>query len=313
MAPRLGKYLRLFGPTPTGHGRAAYADKPRIESHELVHVVRMLKQLDHERWLQSFIMRLFDLDPTTLRAAQVADIAHSLGRADLAIIVTKRGARAGVLFPNRGYPVIDLTKPGPIPGKRKIKNYSAGDTPEAALVLALSRQESAFNPKAVSRAGARGLMQLMPATARATARIIQVTYSRKRLTEPAYNTALGRAHLSTLLESFDGSYILTLAAYNAGRQRVRKWIKAYGDPRHPEADPIDWVESIPFEETRNYVQRILEGLQVYRHRLAGQPVLLRLKEDLNRAARSEPTFAKPRPRPKIAMLSSGVSTTQQLP
>ena len=268
-----------------------------VHDHELVKVARMLKAIDQEKRLRPFIMRLFDLDPTTAQAAIVADIAQDLGRTDLAIIVTKRGARAGVLFPDRGYPVIDLPKPA----NSKAKGYQPAVHPEAALVLALSRQESAFNPKAVSRAGARGLMQLMPGTARATARMIRVTYSRKRLTDPDYNTALGRAHLGTLLETFDGSYILTLAAYNAGKHRVLKWLKDYGDPRHPDADPIDWIESIPYQETRNYVQRILEGIQVYRHRLAGQPVLIRLEQDLKRAARSEPDFAKPLPRPKIAM------------
>jgi soluble lytic murein transglycosylase len=269
-----------------------------LRSHELHQIALMLKELDEGKRLRPFILRLFELDPTAPRAALVADLARSLGRTDLAVTVTKRGARQGLIFPNRGYPVIDLP--------------AAGDTtsePEAALVLALSRQESAFNPKAVSRAGARGLMQLMPGTARATARMIRVKYSRKRLTDPKYNTALGRAHLRTLLEAFDGSYVLSLAAYNAGKHRVKRWLKDYGDPRHPDADPIDWVESIPFEETRNYVQRVLEGVQIYRHRLAGQPVQLRLQEDLRRAARTEPDFAKPRPRPTVPSTVSASAAT----
>jgi soluble lytic murein transglycosylase len=120
-------------------------------------------------------------------------------------------------------------------------------------------------------------MQIMPATARRVARQIKVRYSRKKLlSDPEYNLRLGRAYLADLTEKYDGSYILALAAYNAGPARANRWMKAFGDPRSPGVDPIDWIESIPFNETRNYVQRILESLVVYRRSLgvpASDPVM----------------------------------------
>ncbi|HJN04568.1 MAG TPA: lytic transglycosylase domain-containing protein, partial [Alphaproteobacteria bacterium] len=141
-----------------------------------------------------------------------------------------------------------------------------------------------FNPDAISPAGARGILQIMPATARIVARSIGVPYSRRRLTEdPDYNSLLASAYLVALLERYDGSYVLAIAAYNAGEGRVNRWIRTYGDPRTPDVDAIDWIELMPFEETRNYVQRVLENLQVYRLRLADEePAYLRLAQDLAR-------------------------------
>jgi soluble lytic murein transglycosylase len=151
-------------------------------------------------------------------------------------------------------------------------------SPEPALVLAVIRQESAFDPKAISRAGARGLMQLMPATAHQVAHRIGVPYRRAMLTEnPAANLHLGRAYLQEMLDTFSGTSMLALAAYNAGPHRVVRWIKDYGDPRHPDVDPVDWIEQIPFDETRNYVQRVLEGQAIYRLALTGQRTVLPLR------------------------------------
>jgi soluble lytic murein transglycosylase len=132
------------------------------------------------------------------------------------------------------------------------------------VVHAIARQESAFHPRALSSAGAKGLMQMMDATAQRTAKQIGVPFDKsKLLDEPAYNAQLGAAHLGQLLADFKGSHILTFVAYNAGPRRAREWIAAYGDPRDPAIDPIDWVERIPFSETRNYVQRVMENLDVY--------------------------------------------------
>ena len=150
-------------------------------------------------------------------------------------------------------------------------------------MLALSRQESEMNPNAISHVGARGLMQFMPATARNEARLRGLPYRTSWLTDdPGYNMTLGGQHLDTLLSRFNGSYIMTAAAYNAGPSRPRQWIQDYGDPRTGQVDPIDWVEFIPFSETRNYVQRVLENTQVYRHRLSGEPVDIEIEEDLDR-------------------------------
>ena len=130
------------------------------------------------------------------------------------------------------------------------------------------------------------MMQMMPAVARVTARRVGLPYRYESLTyDPEYNMRLGRYHLQEVIDEFDGSYVLALAAYNAGGHRSRRWIEDYGDPRTSEIDPIDWLESIPFSETRNYVQRVMENLQVYRYRLGdGQPVPLELEADLRRGS-----------------------------
>jgi soluble lytic murein transglycosylase len=150
------------------------------------------------------------------------------------------------------------------------------------MVLALSRQESEFNPLAVSPADARGLMQLIPRYAQAEARKIGMPFRASWLTDdPTYTLKIGRAFLDDLVDQYDGSYIMAAAAYNAGPSRVRTWVNDYGDPRGA-ADPVQWIESIPFSETRNYVQRVLENTEVYRSRLTGKPVRLTLSDDLHR-------------------------------
>ena len=143
-----------------------------------------------------------------------------------------------------------------------------GPSVEKALVFGLTRQESEFNAEAGSHAGAKGLMQIMPGTAKLITRQYKLRYDPKRLTsDPAYNVTLGASHLGDLVRDFRGSYILTLVAYNAGPGRSMEWIGRYGDPRSSKVDPIDWVESIPFTETRNYVQKVLQNTHVYRGRL----------------------------------------------
>ena len=176
----------------------------------------------------------------------------------------------------RGMPVETLAFPTEaIPASAKMPNV------EKSVVYAIARQESAFNPEAISRAGARGLLQLMPDTARHVAKSIGLPYSKARLTsDPAYNATLGAAHLGDLVDNFGGSYVMTFAAYNAGASRVAQWVKQHGDPRDPKVDVVDWIELIPFTETRNYVQRIMENLQVYRARM-GEPALV-IETDLKR-------------------------------
>ena len=158
----------------------------------------------------------------------------------------------------------------------------AGRRVEPALLLAVARQESRFMRFAKSSAGAVGLMQMMPATAKASARKLKVPFERDRLTEDwAYNLSLSDAHLHGVLERYNGSYVLSVAAYNAGEGNVDKWIKRFGDPRDASVDVITWIESIPFAETRNYVQRVLEAAQIYRMRLGGADYLT-LMADLER-------------------------------
>jgi len=150
---------------------------------------------------------------------------------------------------------------------------------ELPAIYAVARQESAFQVAAVSPAGARGLLQLMPATAREVAGRLGLPFSADRLsTDAAYNTTLGAAFLGSLVAHFNGSYAMSFAAYNAGEGRVQEWARMYGDPRRHDVDVIDWIERIPYDETRNYVQRTLENLQIYRARM-GLPAL-RLADDL---------------------------------
>ena len=191
-------------------------------------------------------------------------------------------ARLAKIAFNRDLPVGDYALPiGVIPEFRSLLT----DRVDPALVHALSRQESEFNAAAKSPVGASGLMQLMPSTAKAVAKAYKVKFDANQLTNASYNTQLGEAHLRDLIDSYNGSYFLSLAAYNAGGGRVAEWIKQFGDPRDPQVDPIDWIERIPFTETRQYVVKIMETLQLYRSRLAGPKQALQLVQDLNRGRR----------------------------
>ncbi len=196
-----------------------------------------------------------------------ARLATKLGRVDLGVRVSRYAYRRGVHLSSTGYPVIKA------PGSR----------PELGLALAVARQESNMNTWAQSSAGARGIMQLMPATAKSVARRLRVRYSPSRLTkDPTYNIRLGRAYLRSLLRSYRGSYVLAIAAYNAGPPALKEWLRRNGDPRKPGVDPVDWIELIPYPHTRNYVQRVLENLQVYRRRLGQNQLTQTLHRDLGR-------------------------------
>jgi len=235
---------------------------------EIVTVVQILGKAGLQELMRPFIRRLNSVNAAPEWRAKVAALATSAGRPDLSILTAKQSLREGHHLIEAGYPVLD----------RKLRPGM-----EAPFVHAIIRQESAFNLRAISHAGARGLMQLMPATAFRVAKKNKVRYVRRKLTEDeAYNLRIGQAYLADLLVEFKNSYILSLAAYNAGPARVRRWIKANGDPRDPSVDPIDWVEMIPFEETRNYVQRVIENLHVYRHRMAETEIAFSPESDLRR-------------------------------
>ncbi|MEQ8356753.1 MAG: lytic transglycosylase domain-containing protein [Kiloniellaceae bacterium] len=224
-----------------------------FEASELVNAIRLLGELEQPRLQNQFFAKLRQQAEDEFDHRLIIELANSLDRQDIAVRTAKSARRNDhdlqpLLYPRRALPV--------------------GPAPEPALVLALMRQESEFYSQARSPVGALGLMQLMPATAQHSAKRLGLPFSRDRLTsDPDYNARLGQAYLSELLEQFDGSYILALAAYNAGPSRAQRWIELYGDPRDPGVDPINWIERIPFSETRNYVQRILESLVVYREGL----------------------------------------------
>ncbi len=190
--------------------------------------------------------------------------------------ITVRFAKIGV---NRGFATEYYAYPG---NAAAIKHFTKDSPVETAFLLALTRQESEFNTGIVSSAGARGLMQLMPATARQVARDTKMKYDVKKIAEPEVNMTLGAAFLRKLVADYDGSYIMALAAYNAGPGRVREWTGKIGDPRTAAMDPIDWIERIPFVETHDYVHKIMESLQLYRAKFGTQDAKLRLIHDLNR-------------------------------
>jgi soluble lytic murein transglycosylase len=164
-----------------------------------------------------------------------------------------------------------------------VPNYQqVGPEVERSVVYSIVRQESAFNSRVVSSANAIGLMQVTPAAGRDTAKRFNVAFDQRRLmADVVYNAQLGTAELGNDIASWRGSYVLAFVAYNAGPRRAKEWIEQYGDPRDPKVDPIDWIERIPISETRNYVQRIIENMQVYRARLGNDPRLL-IEADLHR-------------------------------
>ncbi len=217
------------------------------------------------RWFFSHVAE--KLDRTGL--SQLADLALELDRPNVALAVAKQAARRGIILPKSYFPVTELA------------TYSVDVPPEIAMSIA--RRESELSATAISPAGARGLMQVMPATARKVAKDIGVSYSKARLTSDwRYNAQLGTAYLGGLLEIFEGSYILAFAGYNAGPHRAEAWIEEYGDPRDSLVDQVNWIEHIPYRETRNYVMRVMESLHVYRARLKGKTPPLQLTLDLTR-------------------------------
>lgn len=203
--------------------------------------------------------------------------------ADTLILAAQLGARIG-------YPVLSVraSKKALQRGLMMMEaGYPRPSTPtadiERALILAIIRQESEFNPRAISPSNALGMMQLLPSTAKEVAKKNDLPYEKNRLFEPDYNMTLGSLYLGRLIEGYNGSYIMGIAAYNAGPGNVRKWIAVIGTPQDNVDDAVNWIEKIPYYETRNYVQRVLENVQVYRALEAGSdPTTLKLAEDLVR-------------------------------
>jgi len=251
-AARLGRStLNVNYPAPTSDDRA------RFESREAVRAIDRLEAAGHG-WRADNIYRALAEELTSPgELAILAARAEKTRNHQLSLQIGK------VAF-GRGIDVAALAFPlGVIPSSADI------DGAGKALAYAIARQESAFNPAAVSPADARGLLQLLPTTAKGVASRYGLAYSEGRLTNDAgYNATLGSHYLGEQIDSFGGSYILTFIAYNAGPRRVPQWIARYGDPRgKPIDEVVDWIERIPFEETRNYVQRVMENYQVYKSRL----------------------------------------------
>jgi soluble lytic murein transglycosylase len=275
-AERLTTYYGQLAASLHGGTRAGAIKEPKpslaavsaFNARVLVRVTRALGEAGADNLSRIFLRRLSETAQTPDEHALVTQLALDIHRPDLAVAAAKRAGYSGVNLIAEGYPLTRFPKGGKV---------------ETPLLLALTRQESAFDAGAVSSAGARGLMQIMPKTASLIAKALRMPFSQKRLTnDRQYNVTLGRAYLDGLLSDFSGSYVLSIAAYNAGPARVKEWMRDYGDPRSGSVDVVDWVESIPFAETRNYVQRVMENLQVYRLRLGETGPNFTLASDLRR-------------------------------
>ncbi len=254
-AARLGRDTVSAGrPEPTVEDRAAFTNR------EAVAAIQRLEDLGETRRADMLYRDLADELTSGGELTLLAEMAEARQDHYLALKVGKAAALRGIDIGTLAHPV------GAIPETARIE--SAGK----ALAYAVARQESEFRAGAVSGAGARGLLQLLPGTAREVARHEGLAYSRERLTSDAgYNATLGAAFLGQQLGRFDGSYVLTFAGYNAGPRRAREWAERYGDPRGKRIEEVvDWIERIPYTETRNYVQRVMENYQVYKMRLTGR-------------------------------------------
>jgi soluble lytic murein transglycosylase len=232
-------------------------------TEDLVHAAELLYGIGERDLVFSFVG---DVAEQSTDAALLAALGELVGRHEDARAMLQIGKPAlarGLALDLYAFPDIGIPRASPI-----------GPELDRSVIYSVVRTESAFDQRDISPAKAVGLMQVTPAAGRDTAKRFGVAYDWSKLvSDPVYNTQMGAAELSALIREYRGSYIMTFAGYNAGRGRVQQWVKQYGDPRDPKVDPVDWVERIPFAETRNYVQRVMENLQVYRVRLETAPAV----------------------------------------
>ena len=227
------------------------------------HVI-LLNELNKTKYSKDIIKHLAETNIEKGSEVLAAKLATNIGRYDYAIQVSKKASYEKRFYNKFNYPIINTP--------RMLKGKSM---PSQEIILAITRQESEFDPKANSYAGAKGMMQLMTYTAKLVAKQMDVTYSKKKLTsDPQYNINLGTFYFNSLLNDYAEVYPFAIAAYNAGPKRVKYWRKINGDPSKNKIDYVNWIELIKFEETRNYVQRVLENMNVYKYMLIQEPVKL---------------------------------------
>lgn len=244
---RLGRPVTVARPQPV---TVSPQVRQAFENSEMVRVVRMLSELGDRPRETLFLRTMVERADTLAEQRLLADLAPQLGRPDIGVLVGREARNDGEMaLLDVAYPRLNL----------------AGDTATAwSMVHAITRQESRFDRTAVSSANAQGLMQLMPATARETAGKAGLAYDFNRLTtDEQYNVTLGSTYFRALLDRWGGNHVLAVASYNAGAGNVNRWIRANGDPRNPGVDVVDWIERIPFTETRIYVWRVLENAVMY--------------------------------------------------
>ena len=236
--------------------------KKNFNKNPLIKTILLLNELNKSKYSKDFLKHLATLNIDMGSEILAGELAIKVSRYDYAVQIAKSASYEKRFHNKINYPIIETPK---------IVNKKA--MPNPYLVLALIRQESEFDQKAHSYAGARGLMQLMTYTAKLVAKQAKLPYVKSKLkSDPFYNMKLGSYYLTGLLEQYEGSYPFALAAYNAGPKRVRYWKKINGDPQKGTIDYVNWIELIKFKETRNYVQRVLENVNVYKYILSGKPV-----------------------------------------
>ncbi len=227
----------------------------KLLKSDLARAVILLDELDQSLKSKDIIRHLGSEESSIKEQVLAGKLSQSVGRLDFAVQIAKQSSYQNKNLLELNYPIIETPK---IVSKRTILPQE--------VILALIRQESEFDRDANSWVGAKGLMQIMPATGRVVSKQAGLNYTRSRLIEDEYfNLQLGSYYISGLNEEFQGTMYMAFAGYNAGPHRVRRWIKRFGDPRKGEIDPIDWIELIPFTETRNYVQRVIENILVYKY------------------------------------------------
>ena len=264
---KIGQRLTLVSdPVITPEARLRFEARPPVAA------ARLFYDNGQRELFKVFALNLDDTLPTLEDEALLVDMVRGYGDQDTSMKVARGAAQRGFILPQRAYP---FRNPPPV-----------SNAPEPSLVLGITRQESGFDPMVRSGVGARGMMQLMPTTAAVVARKNGMGYSPAMLDEPDYNMRLGSSYLGGLVDQFSGSYVMAVAGYNAGPGRPVQWSSFCGDPRGGATDPLDFIECIPFSETRNYVMRVLEGMQVYRAKLNGGSATITLSNDLRRGGYS---------------------------
>ena len=232
---------------------------------DIVKLIYLLDELDEDKYAKFMLRHLANEDIENGSEILAAELATNIDRYDFAIQISKIASYEKRFHNKYNYPIISTPK---FINGRKI--------PDSAFILSIIRQESEFDLSANSHAGAKGLMQLMPYTAKLVAKQAKLPYSRSRLTTDAeYNINLGSHYIAGLILEYDGAYPFAIAAYNAGPKRVRYWKKINKNPQKNQVDYIDWIELIKFKETRNYVQRVLENYNVYRYILEQKPISMK--------------------------------------
>ena len=252
-----------------------------------VRAAEMLYALGERDVVLNFVADLAEQSADVAVLVALAELSGRRNDARAMLQIGKLALARGLALDSYAFPTIGIPQHSPI-----------GPEIERSVIYSVARTESAFDQRDKSPANAVGLMQVTPEAGRDTAKRFGVAYDWDRMvSDPAYNTQMGAAELSALLKGYSGSHIMTFAGYNAGRGRVRDWVKMYGDPRDPNVDPIDWVERIPLSETRNYVQRVIENLLVYRARFESGGVSAMSKSDErygnSREANSASVFLAP--------------------